>query len=174
MRRVTWERYVPDFPEDNREKARRKEPALAVMIRPPSAAVWRQFFIAMSENKAVSTRLATMAVELKSLARATGIMVQLATLHDDLAETLWLPCVGKYENFVLESGEVVEDGRQHWALKDEIDGPDLYQDILGALIIRARLDEGLASFLASESGPPASDLAGSTRDGTAASVGAAG
>lgn len=171
MRRLSWECYYPDF-EDNRAKhAVDPQSAMSVMLKPPSAAVWRRFFTLVAQHPKIGPMLAEKAAELKNIALATGLIIQFATLYDELAECLYLSCVGKFSRFVLDDGTVVEDGAQHWALRDEIEGADLYQDILKALIQRTYLEEGVANFLASGSGPPLSAAtANPSHDGTVENV----
>jgi hypothetical protein len=191
-RLVTWERYVPDF-EDNRARwARDPETALTVMLRPPTEAVWRRFWLAIATASTPHTlppHLADLAVSLSRTVSEDadaqrrveqqvrdGLTLYVATLDPALAEILWMGCVGAVRippGLIegLEHPEHITTGEALWALRDRLDSFALYQDILEASITRARLEAGLAAFLPSPSAssasrPPADALRGTA--GTAA------
>jgi hypothetical protein len=167
MRLQTWERYVPDV-EDNRAKHARGESAFVVKIRPPTARVWLRFWLAVTESPKWSTVLAARKAELGDAA-GTGVTLHLALMDEALAELLWLPCVGEITDFP-DVGLPVPDGAALWALRDRLDSPDLYVDVLEAIVRRAHLEEGLVRPLASASGPQPSPVPASGPDGTVGSA----
>lgn len=191
MRLQTWERYVPDV-EDNRARAQRGEPALVVPIRPPTARVWSRFWLAVAEHP----RRADLPPHLEAVAALmeqgdgagtsenghqdladayrTLVRLNLATLDEDLAGVLWHGCVGDGIEWPtpLWPGEDAPPTTAAglWALRDRLDSHRLYSDILQALINRAQLTQGLARFLASASGPPASPPPAASPAGTVANA----
>jgi len=193
MRLLTWERYVPDV-EDNRARAARDEPAITVSLRPPTARVWRAFWLAITQ----STKLGgVLPPHLEALAQAQvidraegdavpdierlaairrGLTVMLSTLDDGLAAILWAGCVGPVEwpaaMWPDPTAAPPTTAAQVWALRDTLDSFGIYQDILDAAIDRSRLEAGVASFLASGPGRAPSSAAGPV--GTAANVAGSG
>lgn len=152
MRRLKWERYYPEV-TDNQKKRRAGEPAVSVMLLPPSSLLWREFMLAVAKDPDMKLQIIEKLTETRgNIERAAGPILKAAILKDHLAELLYLPCVGDFENFILDDGEEIKNGTQHWLLRREIDGPDWYTDILNALIDRAHLEKGLDVFLASASG----------------------
>ena len=163
MRLVRWERYVPDI-DDNRERFSRGEPALVVEIRPPSAGTWRRFVVALYDDPARRTRFGTPDGELA---------VYLATYDDALTEILWRECIGAVEwpaGLVDGLDPVPTDGPSLWALRTRLDAFTLYKDLVGAILNRTELEEGLAGPLASPSRRPHSPAPASSPDGIATSA----
>ena len=151
-RLAQYQRYVPDV-GDNRARHAAGAPALVLELRPPTARTWRRFLLALTPANG------------QALDIQPGTIYR-AMLEDATAEILWLECVGAVScppGLIegLEAGPT--DGAALWALRDRLAGfagHALYQDVLGACLGQATLEAGLADFLVSGSGPPASTAAG--------------
>lgn len=148
MRLITTERYVPDV-DDNRARAARGDRHWSVDLTPPSARVWMRFALACGDTP---------------LERPAEIL-----LHDAAAEALWLPCIGQVHNFP-DIGVPVPDGAALWALRDRLDTPHLFLDLIRAVSMRAHLEAGLAGPLVSRPASSDSPLPVPMPAGTAASA----
>jgi hypothetical protein len=169
MQILQWELFAPDF-EDNRARAAKGEPAVLLQIRPPSARIWSRFWLAMSTApREVPEHLQSLTD--KDEGAQAGLVLYLATLDEQMASILFLGCVGEvtWPEF-LTPGFSPKTGAELWEARDRIPSFKLYQSTLEALINRARLDEGLVRFLASEPGRQALDREVNTKDGTVKSV----
>lgn len=163
------QRYVPDF-EDNRARFARGEPAVTIMLRPPTARVWRQFWLGMASKKREIPEHLKQAMGGDEQA-VSGLAMYLSTLDDSLAEVLFLGCVQTVdwpEN--LTPGVRPTTAQELWAARDSLSSFVLFQNIIEACINNASLSEGLESFLASRPGPAVSTTPENTGVGTAAIV----
>lgn len=170
MRLLTWEKYIVNV-EDNRARAARGEPAITVQLRPPTARVWRRFWLAIT----LSPKHGVLPPHLEAIAQAQtaaqsagngapdlaalrrGLTVMLSTLDDDLAEILWAGCVGGVDwpaaCWPDPDSTPPTTAAELWGLRDRLDSFGLYADVLDAAIDQTHLDAGLVRFLASGPGP---------------------
>lgn len=151
LRTATWERYVPDV-GDLRERARQgAADVLVVELRAPTVAVWRAYQGALI-RKALLRR--------QTDGLAPAISDADAVMDDDAEGALLAACVGRFEPAIeVEGGEPVADGAELWARRHALEregAHTLLVDLLGAILSRARLDEGTVRALGLGSGWPVS------------------
>lgn len=162
------QRFVLDF-DDNRARFARGESAASVMLRPPTAFVWRQFWSGMALKRRLIPDHLREAMNHDENAE-TGLAIYLATLDDGMAEILFLGCVQSIEwPDDLVPGFKPNDALELWEARKSLSSFRLFQSVLEACVNAVSLSEGLASFLESGRGQLVS---AEKTDGIVASVGA--